>query len=335
MRDAPSISIIILTCRRPRLLKICLDSVLAAELSEVCEVMVVINGEDPEPLALAAAAAAREPRVRVEILPRSSRGRARNLAAARARGSILHFLDDDVTVPPEIFTRTARRFQEHPEAAAVGGPNLTPDDASAFERAVGWVLATRLGAWTMRARYAPVGRARWAGEESLMLCSLALRADADGPGGLRFPEELASAEENLLLERVRAHGGRLFYDPDLSVRHRRRGDWRGFASQTFKSGAGRLQAVVSLPSCLKPEHLAPAAFALYLAALPLGAHGPWVWAPLGLYLALLAWECAVYARQEDWRAAGLLALLVPLNHLAYAAGFLLGPFFWAEAESGS
>jgi len=324
-------SLVILTYRRPSFLSECLESVLKSDLSVVREVLVAINGVDAETEAVASSAAARCALVRVEVLPRSSRGRARNLAAARARGRIIHFLDDDVIVPPHLFAATARRFGERPRAAAVGGPNLTPPGGSPFERAVGRALAARLGAWRMRARYAAVGEPRWTGEESLMLCSLALRADADGPGGLRFNERLASAEENLLLERI---GGseRLFYDPRLSVLHRRRSDCRGFALQTFKSGAGRFQAATLLRSSLRPVHLAPAAFFLYLLILPFARRATGVAVPLWVYLALLGLECVAYARKDSARGAAWLALLIPLNHIAYAAGFLLGPFLWVKPE---
>jgi glycosyltransferase involved in cell wall biosynthesis len=327
------LSVVILTRGRAALLRACLDSVLAADLSEAREVLVVVNGPDAEGGAVAAAAAARDARVRAVPIALSSRGRARNLAAAAARGEYVHFLDDDVTVPPELFARTVRRFAQDPRLSAVGGPNLTPADSSAFERAVGRVLSSRLGAWSMRARYRVLGPARPAGEESLMLCSLAFRADADGPGGLRFDERLISAEENLLLERIRRRGGRMLYDPELVVRHRRRARWRGFLEQTFKSGAGRWQTARRMPSILRPAHVAPVAFALYLAGLALrpGARAA---VPLAVYAAWLALETAAAAREEGLGVAARFCALTPLHHLAYAAGFLLGPFCWVEPEPG-
>ncbi len=328
-----TLSVAILTRARPGLLRACLDSVLRADLGKVREVLVVVNGHDPEACAVAAAAAEREPRVRALEIPLSSRGRARNLAAAAATGLLLHFLDDDVVVPLGLFAATVARFADDPSLAAVGGPNTTPPDSSAFETAVGHLLSSRLGAWSMRARYRPVGAARAAGEESLMLCSLAFRAGADGPGGLRFDESLASAEENLLLERIRRKGGRALYDPDLFVYHRRRSGWRGFLAQTFRSGAGRSQTASRLPSILRPIHLAPPLFALYLAALVLRPSAAAA-LPLAAYAAWLGLETAAAARAHGPHVAALCAGLTPLHHLAYAAGFLLGPFFWVEPEPG-
>ncbi|NNN06570.1 MAG: glycosyltransferase family 2 protein [Elusimicrobia bacterium] len=327
------LSVVLLTRARPGLLRACLDSVLAADLEEVGEVLVVVNGPDPDAHAVAAAAAARQPRVRALEIPPSSRGRARNLAAASAAGRILHFLDDDVVVPPGLFAATAARFAQDASVAAVGGPNMTPPDSSKFETAVGHVLSSRLGAWNMRARYRPVGAARAAGEESLMLCSLAFRADADGPEGLRFDEKLASAEENLLLERIRRRGGRALYDPDLFVYHRRRSGWRGFLTQTFRSGAGRRQTASRMPSILRPVHLAPPLFAVYLTALAIRPSAAAA-LPLAAYATWLGLETAAAARAHGMRVAARGTALIPLHHLAYAAGFLLGPFFWVEPEPG-
>ncbi len=327
------ISVVVLTRGRAAMLRACLDSVLDADLSRVAEVLIVVNGPDPEAEAEVARAAVRRPIARLLTIAASSRGRARNLGAREAKGGILHFLDDDVTVPRDLFTATARRFADDPRIAAVGGPNLTPPKSAVFERAAGRALASRLGAWRMRARYAAVGVAREAGEESLMLCSLALRADADGPGGLRFDESLASAEENLLLERVRRRGGRLIYDPALFVFHRRRSSWRAFAQQAFRSGAGRLQTIWRLPSIARPIHFAPAALVVYAAWLLGRGRADAAVIPAAFYAAWLAAEAARAFEQDGPLAGALTPALIALLHAAYAAGFMLGPWLWAAPET--
>lgn len=326
----PRLSVVVLTHRRPALLKTCLESVFAADLSRVEEILIVLNGAEDESVGVAAGFASRHRLARLLAIPRSSRGRARTLAAAASSAEIIHFLDDDLRVSPGLFEGIARRFDENPGLSVVGGPNLTPPESPAFGRAVGRVLSSRLGAWRMRARYSRLGPVREVGEESLMLCSLSFRADADGPGGLRFDERLASAEENLLIERLRRRGGRLLYDPALIVHHRRRETWRGFLAQTFQSGAGRLQAAWLSPSSLRPVHLAPPAFVLFLAFLP--ALPSWALLLPGAYAAWVASECAFAARQEGVAVAARMAALLPMHHLSYAAGFLLGPFCWVEPE---
>lgn len=318
------ISVVILTYRRRELLEKCLASAAAAERADVGEVIVAVNGDDPEGAAAARSWSPRLPRLRVLELTRASRGRARNLAADAAAAPVVYFLDDDAQVTPGVFSAVARHMRERPRAACVGGPNLTPAESTPFQAAVGRVLSSRLGAGPLRARYAAVGASRRADESALMLCSLALRRELFAQG-FRFDEDLVSAEENLLLERLRCAGRELYYDPRLVVYHHRRATWGGFAAQTFKSGVGRAQAVRRLPACLKAHHLAPAllcGYALFLAA---HAGRPAAWAPALLYGALLSWEGLLYAFAGGGLIGGARVIaLTALQHAAYGAGFLAG-----------
>ena len=50
-------------------------------------------------------------------------GAARNPLIERARGELLLFLDDDVTVPPELLRRLVDTAARHPEASVFGGPD--------------------------------------------------------------------------------------------------------------------------------------------------------------------------------------------------------------------
>jgi hypothetical protein len=57
----------------------------------------------------------------IEDLPPTGPGAARNAGAARARGSILVFVDSDVVVSPDAFTRIRMAFAADPELTAVFG----------------------------------------------------------------------------------------------------------------------------------------------------------------------------------------------------------------------
>ncbi|MDE2313766.1 MAG: glycosyltransferase family 2 protein, partial [Elusimicrobia bacterium] len=197
LERAPFFSVIILTHKRPELLQACLSSLLAAERILVREVLVVVNGNNPEDALAARSFSSRIPGMKIVPLARQSRGAARNAAAAQAQGDWLYFLDDDVEAPPGLFSDAARLLAEHGEAWILGGPNLTPPDSGLFERASGLVLESWIGAGPMRRRYASGPGPRWADEKSFALCNLCIRAAAFREAGLRFAPELASAEENL------------------------------------------------------------------------------------------------------------------------------------------
>lgn len=145
-----SISIVIITYRRLSELSQCLASVLRADLPRTAEIVVVCNGHEPATWELLESFAARDARLKIVEIQRTSPAAARNSALARATGEIIYFLDDDVTVVPDLFSRALVTFAARPDAMVVGGPNLTPPDSDTFQRCVGEVFSSWFGAATVR-----------------------------------------------------------------------------------------------------------------------------------------------------------------------------------------
>ncbi|HVA65879.1 MAG TPA: glycosyltransferase [Elusimicrobiota bacterium] len=318
-------SVLVLTHRRPELLRSCLRSLQAADLRLVREIVVAVNGEDMEDVDMARSFSALIPCLEIILLERQSRGAARNAALARTRGEWIYFLDDDVEAPPGLFAEAASLIAKHGDAWVLGGPNLTPPGSGLFERASGLVLESWIGAGPMRRRYAPGPRMLRADEKSFALCNLCARAAAFRELGLRFDPHLASAEENLFVLNLRALGRRALYAPVLAVYHRRRAELGKFLSQVYESGVGRRQITRKLPRAAQAVFFFPAVLVLY--AVFLAAARP-AW-PFWIAPALYALAAAGAAARGAWKsknpAAGLLFFaLVPLCHLAYGTGFLAG-----------
>ena len=262
-----------------------------------------LNGEDAPTEALLADRRS----VRSLRIAATTKGRARDLAMAEARGEILYFLDDDVLPPPGFPQKVAAAFAAHPEAGVIGGPNLTPPGGSALERAQGILLASKLGAAGMSRRYRD-GLPGPADEGSLILCNLGIRKQA--LAGLAFGDGLACGEENLLLWRLARRGVPMRFEPALALEHRRRATLEGFLGQVFRSGLGRMQVAWREPGSLKMIHVLPSAGFLMALCFP---------GILPCYAVLALVFAAVHA--EPW-----LALLMPAAHTAYALGFLVGVF---------
>jgi len=322
--DSPRFSAILLTYRRADYLRECLASLAAADRRDVEEIIVVVNGDDPEAEDIIAGWRGALPELRPLAFPRLSRGAARNQAAQRARGDVLYFLDDDAHVAPDIFAKATALYRERPAAWAVGGPNLTPASDSVFQRAVGGVLSSRFGAWSMSRRYRASGHARFEDDKSLMLCNLSVRREAFTRLGLRFDEQLVSAEENLLLAELARRGLGLLYAPGLVVYHHRRKTLAGFASQTFKCGAGRSQMTRLAPSTFSPVFALPSALLLFMLASPFLPRGL-AELVLGAYAAAAAVQASSYGlRGGGLDGALLVFVLAPAAHLCYGAGLLIG-----------
>jgi hypothetical protein len=59
----------------------------------------------------------------------------------------------------------------------IGGPNLTPQNSTKFERISGVMLSTYLLTWKMSRRYMSTGKDRLTDDSELILCNLAVKKD--------------------------------------------------------------------------------------------------------------------------------------------------------------
>lgn len=317
------LSIVVLTHRgTSSLLRRCLESLAGeAGAGSGVEVLVGLNGLGDQAAAERAALSREFPWARTVELPALARGEARNRLVELCAAPIVHFLDDDAWVPAGFARRLLDVYARHPEAPAVGGPNVGPAGAPAFERAVDFLLRSPLGAGPMRARYRRAGpegpRPGW----SFMLTNLGARKKAF-LACTGFPGT-ASAEENLLLYRVERRFGRAVFSPELSVFHRRRAGLRAFLSQVWCNGKGRGQITAAEPGSLQAAVLAPLALALLPAAAllrPAAAAGAFC-AYAG---ACLLEGLRMAALERDLAGAALVAPLFLAAHLAYAGGCAAG-----------
>jgi cellulose synthase/poly-beta-1,6-N-acetylglucosamine synthase-like glycosyltransferase len=256
----------------------------------------------------------------------------RNMAARRARGEIIYFIDNDSFVTPGSVELALSIFRKDPRIAIVGGPSLTPASDSLIQRCFGLVLSSVFAVGPrIRSRYAPTGKPRMTDEFELILCNMFVRRkvflDAGG-----FDERLYPNEENAFINTVQKAGHLAFYDPSIRVERGQRRGIGSFIRQMFTYGRGRADQFRFQPSSFNLSLLIPAGFALYVAAfapaillLPPGVPRL-VWAlPLLLHLLLNA----VFSLEAAVRGRGLIALpalpfLFVIVHVFYGLGLIAG-----------
>ncbi len=260
----------------------------------------------------------------LEILVAQGRqpSRQRNLAAAKAKGEWLLFLDADSRPVPgqlEIMLKAAQRW----DAAVVGGPNLGTADQNWLQSVFSELQASRFGSGSSRARYARVGQSRLSGEKELILCNLLVRHDIfKRLGGFR--EDLYPNEENEFLDRLADLGQKQVYEPGAWLARPRRASIIEFSHQAFRYGRGRAQqSRIHFQSGDFFRFLPLVGFALALGSL--------IWLPR---MAMLLWasygfgvllsSLALGARLIDLWAFLLSLMLYPLRHLSYAMGLAWG-----------
>ena len=162
--------------------------------------------------------------------------RQRNLAAAKACGEWLVFLDSDCRLEPEYFDRLATHAKRGLEV--VGGPVLLLAGASPLEAIFQSLLGHPLLTGASSARYESRGTLRRCDDAQLILCNLAVRRDIF----LKFPgfeERLYPNEENEWLSRLDASGVVCWHDPQLTVQRPQRKSWRAYARMLTRYGRGR------------------------------------------------------------------------------------------------
>lgn len=312
------ITVILITRRRPGLLKACLESLMAA--GPVDEILAGIDGEDPETAGLLEEYRAARG-LRSVQLSRACRGEARGALVSMARGRWLCFIDDDTELPPGYFLRLRELIAANPGTAVFGGGQRAHPGAGYFERAVYALLASPWGGGPFTSRFSPAEGTAPAGPEKFILCNLTLDGAFLRERGLRFEGHLTSAEENLLLNRMAASGAGMLLSGELNLVHRRRSSPAAFMGQVFGSGRGRGQITALSPRGFSAFTLLPAA-ALCGACAAAMAAPRLFWLAAAVYSAVSA-VSAVFS-EAPARARAAVFALYPALHGAYALGWLAG-----------
>jgi glycosyltransferase involved in cell wall biosynthesis len=220
----PFISVIIPTYNRPALLAQCLKSITALEYPrERFEVIVVDDGSTVSPEAAFADCPAD---LNALLLGQHHAGPsvARNSGAARARGELLAFTDDDCQPQPDWLRALAARFSTAPDQA-IGGRTfnlLTRSLYSSASQLLHDCVYAYFNAAPDDARF-------------LAANNLALPARLfETVGG--FEPSLWASEDRELCDRWRARGLPLVYAPEVVVGHAHQLSLASFWQQHYRYG---------------------------------------------------------------------------------------------------
>jgi cellulose synthase/poly-beta-1,6-N-acetylglucosamine synthase-like glycosyltransferase len=167
----------------------------------------------------------------------SPAARARNVGAARARGDLLLFVDDDAYLgDPRVIERLVDVLDRDPDVAVVGTSKLAPPDATRFRRAVARQVP--------RMTYPVVDHDTDSNPPLhgygfcaiTTTCCVVRRSLFQELGG--FDESLATGEDTDFFYRVHQAGGRLVVAARTWVYHDPPGDLRDLLRASFGYGLG-------------------------------------------------------------------------------------------------
>ena len=259
------------------------------------------------------------PSLEVLIATGSNPSRQRNLAAAKARGEWLVFLDSDCRLERGYFERLAEHAKRGLEI--VGGPVRLGEDAGHLEMLFQSLLSHPLLTGASGARYASRGILRKCDDAQLILCNLAVRRHLFLRSS-RFEERLYPNEENEWLAKLHASGVACWHDPELIAKRPQRSSWSAYIRMLIGYGRGRTKQFV-LSGVWDAARQFPALLLLVLLALfvckPRLATNASVAMWLGLSAACKALPASPCAR----RLPAFAALIAPSVPLLYAFGQLM------------
>jgi O-antigen biosynthesis protein len=250
---APSVSVVVPTCRRPETVVRCVDSILATGHPDL-EVIVVDNA--PDDGRTEAALARRFPSpdgVRYLAEPVPGASRARNRGVAAAAGEFIAFVDDDVVVDRFWLAALIDALQRHPDVDCVTGL-VVPDSLDTpaqlwFEQFGGFNRGYVRRLFDLSANRGdtllyPYTAGALGGLGNSVFRSGALDPAGAfdttlGPGTPAFGAEDQDAFVSLL-----RRGGQLLYEPSALVRHSHRDSYEELRWQIFTYGAGMVAGLV-------------------------------------------------------------------------------------------
>ena len=276
---------------------------------------------------------------KTKIIPTDKIGPAekRDLAIKYAKGEILAFLDDDA-YPKKNWLKEAVGHFRNPNIAAVGGPAVTPEDDSFWQKVSGAVFLSKLSGGNPE-RYWPTNKVREIDDwPSVNL--LVRKSDFSAVGGFNsayWPGE----DTKLCLDLTKKLGKKIIYDPELFVWHHRRSGLGRHLKQIGNYGIHRGFFAKKYPeTSFKLKYFIPSMFFIFLLfgwtllflLSPFFRFGYWViWL---LYIsALLLSVFDIYRKIRNLKISLATIPYTFLTHICYGWRFIKGFVFTKNLKS--
>ena len=294
----------------------CLTSILGQDWRNL-QVLVVDGASTDGTGAIVQSFARRDHRVELLVNPRGTIPASLNLALRAARGSWLIRVDAHASVPPDY----VRRLVHHLESGDWGGVGGRKDGQGVTPagRAIAAAMASPFG----------VGNSTYHHGRSVQTVDhipfgaypTALARELGG-----WDERLLANEDFEFDYRLRQHGRKLLFDPELKIGWQCRQSVPDLFHQYRRYGRGKADVARLHPASLQPRHLAaPGLLGSWLGGLLLLPMLRLLAAlPFAIYLLGLAFATAHTSRALDPRARRYLPAAFLAMHVGWGLGFWEG-----------
>ena len=322
--NPPFVSVIVPCRNEEQHLDRCLESILASDYpSDRMEVLVVDGMSSDRTRDIVACHAARNPMIRLLDNPRRIAPCGLNIGIQAARGEVIVRMDAHVIYLPSYLPILVRALFEY-GADNVGGVLETlPAAETPIARAIALALGHRFGVGNSYFRVGASGP-RWVDS----LAFGCFRREAFERAGL-FDEELVRNQDDEFNFRLIRRGGRVLLMPTARAYYVALTSLRQLWRMYFQYGYFKPLVARKVGRVMTLRQLVPSLFLTALGASGLAAL--W-WRPAAVvgagiaatYAAAVLAASGAAAPRHGLRVAAALALVFPVLHVAYGAGFLVG-----------
>ena len=328
MNPLPDVSVLMPVFNEERFIAHSLQAVLEQDYPpERLEVIVADGRSTDQTRDIVQSFQARHPNVRLIDNPGRIVSTGLNRALESARGDIVVRLDGHCEYPKD-YVRRVVELREAAGADDAGGVLVPLGNGSYASQAVAAAYYSPVGIGNALRGYADsteicevdtVHGGCWERERLLAL------------GG--FDEEMVRNQDDELSFRLRKAGGRIVRCSAIRVKYWVRESYRRLFMQFAQYGYWKVRVLRKHPRQSSVRHIVPSLFILTLltsvALAPFSTIARWTLAvSAGGYALAMGWAGLREARRTELRLWPGIAFAIPVMHMGYGAGFLLGWLRW-------
>jgi glycosyltransferase involved in cell wall biosynthesis len=312
----PAVSVILPILNEELYLQDAVHSILSQDYLGNFEVVLAVGPSKDRTQEIADQLHREDSRVIVVANPSGRTAAGLNAALNSASGSIIVRVDGHAQIPTN-YISIAVDLLDKTGAVNVGGM-MAAQGVTTFEKSVAGAMRSPLGVGV--SRFHTGGEA---GEVDTVYLGVFKKDALLAIGG--FDERFTRAQDWELNFRLRANGGKIYFDPRLQVTYRPRSTVSALAKQYFEYGRWRRAVSRRHKGTINYRYLAPpVALSGFLTSLVMGSFiHPIFYIPAATYLIFMAIASISIAR--SFAQYIYLLAIIPTMHFAWGAGFITSP----------
>jgi len=245
----------------------------------------------------------------------------RNIGFEAAQGELIAFSDADCVMDKD-WLKNAIKYFEDERVAGIGGPNLVPQDAPVFSKAVSLLFdyAFPFGGGAPTRVYDKVIESRAHGSNAVYRASVLRRV-------MPIDEGMFAGEDVVMNQKIKRLGYKLLYVPDVVVHHYRRATPKRWWSQMYGYGLGKILMRRKISGTITPTQVALGLTIpiLIIVSIALAILNPWfslIFILGGASLVAIFSASFAFLKTKSCRVALNMPLATLILPIAWSCGFL-------------